>query len=69
MSLPFRDSYVTDCTNKRFFRRAKRIRSQVVHTIRKRQHSKIDQEYLIKEIAKWEKDLPTPSIHFIVKGK
>ena len=69
MSLLFRDSNVTDCTNKRFFRRPKKIRSQVVHTIFKRQHSKIDQEYLIKKIVKWEKDLPTPSVHFIAKGK
>lgn len=69
MSLPFRDSNVTDCTNKRFSRRPKTIRSQVVHTIRKRQHSKIDQGYLINKIVKWEKDLPTPSIHFIAKCK
>ena len=60
----FGDSNVTDRTNKRFFPRPKTIRSHVVHTIRKLRHSKIDQECLIKKIAKWEKDTPTPSIRF-----
>ena len=65
----FGDSNVADCTKKRFFSRPKTIRSHMVHTIRKLRHSKIDQECLIKKIAKWEKDVPTPSIHFRAKGK
>ena len=65
----FGDSNVTDRTNKRFFPRPKTIRSHMVHTIRKLRHSKIDQECLIKKIAEWEKDIPTPSIHFRAKGK
>ena len=44
----FGDSNVTDRTNKRFFPRPKTIRSHMVHTIRKRRDSKIDQECLIK---------------------
>ena len=59
----FGDSSVTDHTNKRFFPRPKTMRSHMVHTIRKLRHSKIDQECLIKKIAEWEKDIPTPSIH------
>ena len=56
----FGDRNVTDCTNKRFFQRPKTICSHVVHTIRKLLHSKIDQECLIKKIAEWKKDIPTP---------
>ena len=54
----FGDSSVTD-----------RTKSHMVHTIRKLRHSKIDQGCLIKKIAEWEKDVPTPSIHFRAKGK
>ena len=56
------DSNLTDCTNRTFFPRPKAIHSHIVDTIRKLRHSKIYQEYLIKKIVKWEKDLPTPSI-------
>ena len=65
----FGDSNVTDRTNKRFFPRPKTIRSHMVHTILKLRHSKIDQEYLIKKIAEWGKDITTPSIHFRAKSK
>ena len=65
----FGDSNVTVRTNKRFFPRPKTIGSHVVHTIRKLRHSKIDQECRIEKIAEWEKDIPTPSIHFRAKGR
>ena len=63
------DSNLTDCTNRTFFPRPKAIHSHIVDTIRKLRHSKIYQEYLIKNIVKWEKDLPTPSIHVREKVK